>query len=63
MYKLYIKKLFTGGLLKGLTYNDYITFSELEEANKWSMGTKVKRPYGNTSPYEIIDASFQSFQR
>jgi len=63
MFTLYVRKLFTGGFSKGLTYNDKVTGSDMDKLyRQWKPGTEVKRPAGG-SPYRIVDASFQSFAR
>jgi hypothetical protein len=61
---LYVSKLFTAGILKGLTVQDTIKFSDSAKAWNWAKEHKtvpVKSTGG--SRYLISDASFQSFSR
>lgn len=63
LHTIYFTKLFTGGLLKGLTYQDKATGPDVATlAKQYRIGREVKRPIGG-SPYRIIDASFQSYAR
>lgn len=63
-HTIYFTKLFTGGLLKGLTYQDTATGPDVATlAKQYRIGREVKRPVGGGSPYRIIDASFQSYAR
>jgi len=61
---LYVSKLSTAGILKGLTVQDSIKFPDSAKAWVWAKEHKtvpVKSTGG--SRYLISDASFQSFAR
>lgn len=61
---LYVSKLFTAGVLKGITVQDNFKFMSADKAWDWAKKHKtvpVKSTGG--SRYLIIDASFQSFVR
>ena len=45
--KYEIVKKFIGGLLEGLTYTEVTTVA-------FNVGEKFLKPYGNTSPFEIV---------
>lgn len=64
MHTIYFTKLFTGGTLKGLLVHESISGPDKDRlARSWRIGREVKRPIGGTSPYRIVDASFQKYTR
>lgn len=63
MHTIYFTKLFTGGVLKGLTYHDQATGADVTAlAKQFRIGREIRRPVCG-SPYRIVDASFQKYAR
>lgn len=64
MVTIYFTKQFTGGLLKGLTHTGSMQFVSIERASEWVSWARkgCRKPIGG-SPYKVIDASFQNYQR
>ena len=60
MQTLYFTKLFTKGLLKGMTYTGSLSFVDVQHAMRWVAGvTKHEKRNG----WKLIDKSFQNYQR
>lgn len=64
MITLYFTKEFTGGVLKGLRFNESMRFANEKLAADWATWARkgCKKPIGGW-PYKIIDASFQNYTR
>jgi hypothetical protein len=60
---LIFTKEFTGGLLKGLTRKEAMSFVSVEAACDFvvAMQGVVQKPVGGTSPYRVVDANFARF--
>lgn len=65
MVTIYFTKLFTGGLSKGLRQNESMQFaSETLAAEFLKFGRKgCKKATLGTSPWKIVDASYQKYWR
>ena len=65
MVTLYFTKKFTGGPLKGLTYNDQVSFGSVESAMAYVARARgrTKRRRGCGSPWIMVDHSFQKYDR
>ncbi len=64
MTTLYFTKQFTGGLLKGLLYNESMVFAnEILAAEFIKFGRKGCKKPTLGSPWKIVDASFQKYWR
>ena len=65
MITLYFTKQFTGGILKGLLYNESMHFDSYESAAQWLKFARkgCRKPYDRSSPYKVVDASYQKYWR
>lgn len=59
METLYFTKFFLKGLLKGLTYNESMSFVSADKAIEWVESINSKKNF----KYKIIDRSFQKYWR
>lgn len=64
MVTLYFTKHFTGGLLKGLSVNESMRFANDEAAAEFvKVGRKGFKAFLGSSPWKIVDASYQKYWR
>ena len=62
METLYFTRLFTRGLLKGLTHQDSISYATTERCLAWVAAVNAKEARGRMD-YKVIDRSFQNYAR
>ena len=58
---VYFTKLFTSGTLKGLTYDDKISYPTIEGCMKWIKSAQKGHKYSKTGAYKVVDFSFQKY--
>lgn len=64
MVKVYFTRLFTSGILQGLTHNDSISYPTVNECVKFiNQGKQGFKKCMGGCDYKIIDASFQKYDR
>jgi uncharacterized pyridoxamine 5'-phosphate oxidase family protein len=59
METLYFTKSFVKGILKGLTYNESMSFISVDKAVEWVKDINAKK----NLKYKVIDSSFQKYWR
>jgi len=62
MVTLYFTRLFTRGVLKGLTHHDSISYPSAERCLSWVAAINAKEARGRLE-YRVIDRSFQNYVR